>query len=227
MLQRSPFAWAALASAVATVMLAVLMQVQGPQVSELPAGWFTPVLAFEFATTPAELFWMANDAEVRADLHTLHRWDTLFPFAYAGLFACTAAALRSQNRWAAALGVFAGLVVAPADLYENYVLMGIVDALSAGASPEPGLAALPLATSIKWVALATGGLAIAWGHRTWWLRGSSAVAAVGILLAVATFHPLVCEGMGLAVLVWFATLIGNAAWGLDRGAESPAVNPSA
>ena len=201
----------ALATAVLGATIAVI-QPSGP----IAPGWFTPILAFEFARTAADVAFLAGPeaAELRAAMDLGHKVDAVFPFAYAGVLALTAWGLKSRP--IARVGVGAALVAAPLDLWENSALVAITAALEAGQSVDAGLATLLVATSAKWTAIGVAAGALALGAERRWLRVLSGLVAVVMPVAVVTANPVVCEGMAGLVLLWFGGLIGLSGWELWR-----------
>lgn len=203
------------AFAAATVVLAVLLTVLSPAVSDLPDGWITPVMALEFAQVWSDVAWL-SDPEVAAAVFLIHRVDTFFPMAYVGVMAL------HVGRTPGLMGrVAAGIALAavPADLYENHVIVGLTQAIQSGAAPDPWLASLPLATSVKWGLIGTVGAIVAVQRGPIWLRIPGGAAAIAIAAALVTFSPPICEGMALVVFAFFGGLIVASVLGQDGGTD--------
>ena len=95
---------------IAMVVLSVWMLTRYPATADLTDGYRTPVLAFEFAQTPADLAFMTGDSDSavrhRAAMAAGQQLDTAFPVAYAGLivFLLLGQARRGRKlAWAGAL----------------------------------------------------------------------------------------------------------------------------
>jgi hypothetical protein len=145
--------------AVTVVLLAVLPKHAGV----LPQGFRTPILAFEFARTPAEveaLFGPPGSTERTALVRATDRGnaiDFLFMAVYSSFLAFFALGVaRLAGRRYALVAVLAPLA-AIADCFENFQLFAITSHL--GGNYEEALSKLPVFTWIKW-----GGLAfsVAW-----------------------------------------------------------------
>lgn len=185
--------WATRIAAVGTLALAATLLWLGPTGVDIDGGWQTPILALEFARTPADLDFLT--AEVRAALQLGQRVDMVFPFFYGGLLVASAWARRDVP--AAVLGALA----IPLDLLENLV----IDKILAG---TVDLTWLPMATWFKWLAIVASLALLARHHRR-----LSPLLLLPVPLALGgllTNHPMLCEGMGVAVSVGFVVLMGLA-----------------
>lgn len=202
---------ALLASAIVTLLIGLVVSAAYPPpggAGELPSGFVTPIMAFEFVETPAEVTALLGpDESVRVAMHRGHLGDYAFLIAY-GLFGALAAlgtwSERTKTAWAhAALFPLASM----ADAFENLQLIALTS-VPEGEMAEP-LARLALYTWTKWGLLALGGALI--GARL--LRaGATREKLVGALsfgpLAFALLSPLARgiahELMGLTLLTAFA-----------------------
>lgn len=184
----------ALVFAVLTVILAGLLMAILPAKAELPQGYFTPILAFEFARTPADLAWLAGQNEagqaVRDQLDLGHKVDMLFPFAYGGFLALLLLRLGRAGEKVAWLALPIALAIIPFDIHENLNLLAITDALNRNADTTSLLAGLYWATWLKWAAI---GLSIAAITVCWIKRGRTFPAAAGGFASLAV---LVCAALG-------------------------------
>ncbi len=215
----------------AVIMTLVLSAIGPRPVAPLPAGFITPVLAFEFAETEEEVAALfaplgqpAGDA-VRVAMDTVNRLDFLYIALYGGCllgFALTSFRLTGQRfyRLAAVLAV----AIMAADVLENIQLLGITRHL--GAQPiDQRLTLLRLFTWLKW-----GGLAL------WFLlmrsyfqqagrfgRLIALVSFLPLLLGVAAFFSpgLLSELFALAIGLLFL-LLTVYAWRFKRPAAVPA-----
>ncbi len=139
------------------VAMSLILTLIGPRATgPLPDGFITPVMAFEFAESAAEVTTLFEPEGSAAAMDRVNRWDFLFMTLYS-LFLVTfalAAALDSGQftLWFAA--ALAPLILL-ADVMENVQLLNLTAQLSLGGGMEPALARLHLFTWLKW-----GGLAV-------------------------------------------------------------------
>ena len=182
----------------------------------IPEGYGSPIYAFEFARSQADLlviFGPASDPAHTARLQAMdagNLWDYPFMLCY-GLFIAgffLAAAKRSGKSWPlvfAALGIMAAL----SDSIENQILLGITADLAAA----PGLDALIWPVMIKFSLLmicgmAAGVLMILDHPRGWAIAGIvtalSAVLVLPGLIAPAQFGFLIGNGL---TLCWTIKLV--------------------
>lgn len=142
--------------------MTLVMTALGPRpVAPLPAGFMTPVLAYEFAaaeTEVATLFEPLGQPDgdaVRAAMDRVNRLDFLYILLYGGFlatFALTCARLTGQRLFLAAAVLAVGIMVA--DVLENAQLLTMTARLGTQ-SLTPYLARLHWFTWLKW-----GGLAL-------------------------------------------------------------------
>lgn len=221
------------------VVMTLLLSAVGPRpTSPLPAGFITPVLAFEFAEREAEvaaLFAPAGQPTgdtVRADMDRVNRLDFLYIALYGGCllaFALTCFRLTGQRLYlvAAALAV----AIMAADVLENVQLLAITRLMDDGdvspilAQLTPLLNRLRLFTWLKW-----GGLAIFFLLLIPYFRGLTGpwrwvwlISLLPALLAVvANFaRGLPNELMALAIGLLFL-LLTVYAWRFKQPAPVPA-----
>ncbi len=191
------------------------MLVLFPFQAELSPGWNSPLIAFEFAQTEADVAFLTGQTESavqnRAKMDAGHRVDMIFPVAYAGVFALLALQMViSGKRWMW-LGVVISILIVPFDYNENWILFGITEVLSQDGSPAALLAKLPTATYLKWGAIAavSGLLAVAYAlDRARWRSFFCGLAALSIIVAyVSGSAPWAAEGASLCFVVLFTLLI--------------------
>lgn len=201
----------AIFAACATLVLAALVTATFPIEAPLPAGWHTPIIAFELARTPEDLAWLAGAEaeELREAMRAGHRIDMVFPLAYGALLVASCGGVR--GRLAKAAAAFGGLAI-PLDWLENAALEAITDALERGGDGARELGLLLPATWGKWgaigCALALLGLAIRsdeprTGH-------ALVLSACTVPVAALTGAPLAGELMSVAVSVAFVLLVVRA-----------------
>jgi len=193
------------------VALTLVLSAIGPRpTAPLSPGFITPVLAFEFATSEAEVTGLftpvgqpAGDA-VAAAMDRVNRLDFLYIALYGGClvaFALTSARLTGERRFTVAAMLALGIMAA--DVLENVQLLAITGRLGAQ-TIEGQLALLRLFTWLKW-----GGLA------AWFLlmrpffhsRGGLARVIHLVTLAPATLAVVAFVRPGL-VSEFFALTIG-------------------
>jgi hypothetical protein len=226
-----PFLLSGILGLGAVIMTLVLSAVGPRPTAPLPSGFITPVLAFEFAETEAELAALfapvgqsAGDA-VRADMDRVNRLDFLYIALYGGgllAFALTCARLTGQRLYTVAAALV--VVIMAADVLENWQLLAITRDL--GRQPvDNSLLRLRLFTWLKW-----GGLAL------WFLlvrpyfqdagrfgRFIGLVSILPLLLGVAAFFSpgLLSELFALAIGL-LSLLLTVYAWRFRQPAPIPA-----
>ena len=195
-----------LLSALAMVAIAIVMMFIFPSKADLPEGFSTPIIAFEFAQSEADITYLTDTAknaeENRHKMFTGLKWDMAFPFAYGGfifLLILQIALAQRTNKlpWA---GLLPALLIAPFDLLENVQMLAILKAIESAALSAELFSNLFLATWLKWgaIGVAMGILAIAF----WQIerRKSALVAAIPALATAICFftstNPVAAEIMG-------------------------------
>lgn len=183
---------------VGTILMTLVMTAIGPRpTAPLPTGYITPVLAYEFATTEAEVAALfapagrpAGDA-VRAAMDRVNRFDFLYIVLYGSFLAtfalvCAHTTRRPLFLLAAALAPLIML----ADVLENIQLLTMTARLGTQ-DIAANLARLHWFTWLKW-----GGLAL------WFLMMRpyfSAHGGWGRAIALVSLLPL---PLGLVAFVW-------------------------
>lgn len=163
------------------VVTAVLLAVLPKHAAELPPGFRTPMLAFEFARTHAEieaLFGAPGSAERAALVRSMDRGnaiDFLFMVVYSAFLASFALGVAQLAGRRYALVALVAPIAAMADCCENLQLFTITGHL--GGSYDDALSRLSAFTWTKW-----GGLAfsVAW-ISPFLLRGRGVQRLTGVL----------------------------------------------
>ncbi|TVP99653.1 MAG: hypothetical protein EA359_16775 [Balneolaceae bacterium] len=153
---------------VAVIVIAGIMMLIYPSVDDLPDGFRSPVLAFEFATTESDLAFMTgNDEETRQIRREMNRGqlvDMVFPFAYGGLIFVLLLALSRMGYLLPKIGIIFVLAIIPADLWENQVMYAITERLDEGLLAADLLPRLHVATWLKWWAIGLSAICLAVGY---------------------------------------------------------------
>ncbi len=187
-----PFLKAGYVGLLMILMSLILVIIFPAKASKMPAGFFTPIIAFEFIETRAEVFqlFVSTDGKVRqamVDAMDLgNRLDYLFMLLYSMflmMFCLKCAAVSSKKYYYIAAVI--AVVVLLADVMENIQLMGITANLETGEFKQY-LARLHWFTWIKW-----GGIsAIFLVLFSWFIKGgmfSKIIGISGILCFVSGF----------------------------------------
>lgn len=195
---------------VATLILAGILLIILPAKAELSEGFLSPIIAFEFARSEADLAFLAGASQQAQGLRSAMRlglqYDMIFPFAYAGFIFFLILAHPARAKWFTMVGAVIALTIVALDLNENRVMLNILDALDQSVSPGPPLAQLYLATWLKWGAIALAILFLALGL---WQKNkiSAGMALLVPLISVACLlsnsKPILTELMALVVSVFF------------------------
>jgi len=203
---------------VITILMGIVLTGVFPVSSpEMPKGFFTPIIAFEFIETKAEvkklLAW--DNSSQRADLIEAMRLGTtldyVFMSAYSlflGLFSWACYKKSPKRRY------LVGVVIAPiiwvADGVENLQLLNIMTNLLAEESISYQLELLSLFTWIKW-----GGIAVTFSLLVPFLwksgslsRGISFIAVLSVFSAIIAFveRSIFNEALSLSVVLVFVGL---------------------
>ena len=138
--------------------MTLFLSLIGPrQTGPLPDGFLTPVMAFEFAESEAEVYRLFEPEGSAAGMDRVNRWDFLYMALYSsfiGIFALAAA--RRTGRLLFYAAAVLALVILLADAMENIQLLGLTYRMQLdGGSLAATLDRLRLYTWLKW-----GGLAI-------------------------------------------------------------------
>lgn len=142
------------------IFLTLALTLAGPRAAgTLPAGFRTPVLAFEFATDEGEVEQIfgppgAGREVATASMDRVNRLDFLYIGLYGlTLFTFALTIARMTGRWYFYVAAVLAFVIMAADVMENVQLLGITRALGA-ASIDGALERLSFWTLVKWRGLA-------------------------------------------------------------------------
>jgi len=193
-----------------------------PSKAELSKGYVTPIIAFEFASSEADLNFLNGSSKHKVDTRHAMRlglyWDMVFPFAYAGFLALLILAFKHSKLAIAISGAFVSCLIIPFDLYENIAMLNILSALDISANLSvdlgnghatlaPLLSLLHIATWLKWGALGVGIACLSilqWQNQAPKTALLSAVTALLVLVTYASgTMPVIAEVMSLSVFVFF------------------------
>jgi hypothetical protein len=183
------------------------------------SGYGSPVIAFEFARMPADLWAVFGDAAdpERAKRIAMmdhgNRWDFLFMTIYSLFGALFGLAVRRRRATLGAVILVAAIIAGLADAVETRTLLSITAQLSGGAETPVGLATLWVPVTIKFAGLALSiicaGLFL--GSRenlTWKALGALTVLAgllsLPALLAPASLGHLLTLSVGIGWIVMLA-----------------------
>jgi hypothetical protein len=197
--------------AMLTMVLSAIMLFKYPSKAELSNGYKTPVLAFEFAQSPEDLKFMTGDSpdavNNRIAMRLGQKYDTIFPFFYAGLIAMCILSISSKINILTILGILFSIFIIPSDLYENSIMNSIIDSLESGQSITAQLSALHIATWLKWGNIAIAMLILSiqsYLNKDWFPSILiSGIASVMILTTWVTGAAIIAEIMMLSVSVFF------------------------
>lgn len=219
----SPWWIAVLALGVASIGYALLLQKIFPASgAAIPPGYGSPVLAFEFARTQADLvaiFGEVGDPERAARLMAMqagNEQDLLFMPLYAAFLASGCWALwREVRRPVLILGVIMPVLAAMFDAWENWLLFGVQTAFVLG-EYAPEMATLAAPVTVKFLLLTATNLLIGHGMMQVPGRGWQLAGVLIIVPCIATIMALIAPmafGWTLAPAIaagWMA-LLGTAA----------------
>lgn len=202
--------------------LGLVTMLHFPQTADLPAGFSTPIISFEFASSESELSYLAGTgvAEVknRAMMVEGTQWDMAFPFAYAGFLALLVMQLVQAGRRFVLPGVGFAILIVPLDINENLVLLQIIEALEGGVPVGELLADLHRATWLKWGAIAVTAAILAVGliaSGKYWSGALGGLTALAIGVCwVSDSNPVIAELMSAIVAVFFLVFAVRACFAL-------------
>lgn len=212
-----PFLKAGYIGLAVIAMSLILLMIFPSRASKMPDGFITPVIAFEFIRTPAEVFQLfaSTSGTVQRDMVAAmdlgNRLDFVYMVLYSAfllVFSVRCAQLSSKKVYY--LGAVIAVVVLAADVMENIQLLGITASLDTG-DFEQYLIRLHLFTWIKWGGIAAIFLVLFF----WFARGGmfSKIIGMGGLISAGTgvlayFNRSVLnEIFSLSVAVMFILMI--------------------
>ncbi|MEM9650612.1 MAG: hypothetical protein AAGA65_00860 [Actinomycetota bacterium] len=203
--------WGAAGAGLATAVLGVILFLVLPGSAELSDGFRTPIIAFEFAQSDADLRFLSGDSDLsranRDKMDQAHRWDMAFPVAY-GLFLALLLVQLARSGFRPGRGfAVVALLAIPFDIWENTILLEITDVLRNGESAAGLLDDLQWATWLKWGAIGISAGAIGLGR---FRERAYFTAVLGIVTLAVTAvcrlldsDPTCVETMSLLVFVFF------------------------
>ncbi len=212
-----PFLKAGYVGALVIVLSIILLIIFPSKAPKLADGFFTPIIAFEFIETPAEVFQMfvSTDGTVRqtmVDAMDLgNQLDFIYMFLYSLfllMFCLKCAEISSKKYYY--IGAVIALAVLAADALENIQLLGITANLETGDFKQH-IAWLHLFTWIKWGGIAAIFLVLFF----WFINGgifSKIIGITGVLSFVSGLlaflnRSVLNEIFGLTVAVMFIMMI--------------------
>ncbi len=195
---------------ICTLILGLVTSLNFPSKANLSEGFRTPILAFEFAKTEADLSFLSGNGIIektnREKMDAGHRWDMAFPFAYGGFIILLLLQIIKRQRilWA---GVLFAFLIIPFDINENLVLIKITKALSNTDSISTLLLELNIATWLKWGALGMSMFVLGTGYiknNEYWSAMIAILTALSIGVCwVTSSNPVFVETMAIFSLVFF------------------------
>jgi hypothetical protein len=196
---------------IATLVLGVIMLFVFPFSAELTPGFRTPIIAFEFARSDADLAFLSGSSEAAASnrdsMDAGHRWDAVFPFAYAGFVAFLLLELIAGGQRWLWLAMPLALVIIPLDLQENAILLAITEILRTSGSTTALLQDLHTATWLKWGALGASIAALSIGFAIQKARTSALLSALTAFSVgwcwLSDSAPRAAESMSGATFIFF------------------------
>lgn len=221
------------AAGVATLIMVILIMPYFPtEAAADVSGYGSPVIAFEFARTPADLIAVfgadtdVNRADRIAMMDQGNRWDFLFMTVYSLFGVMFGLAVRRTRVALGTIIVIAATVAGIADAVETRTLLAITAQITDGIAAPLGLASLWIPVTIKFFALALSilcaGLFLSTHEAVIWkaLRALTVLAAlmsVPALLAPTSLGWLLTLSVGIGWIVMLAYAGVMAA----RGVTSP------
>jgi len=210
-----------------TIVLGLIMLFVFPIKADLTAGFRTPIVAFEFAKTEADLSYLTGNNPVektnREKMDAGHNWDMAFPFAYGGFLILLLLQLAIKGQRFVWLGLPFAVLIIPFDINENLILLGITEALSNSESVTGFLIQLQTATWLKWGAIGVAIAALSVGliiSKEYWSAAVSAVAAISVAVCrISDSKPSITEIMSIAIFLFFlffSIKAGVQAWKVMR-----------
>lgn len=202
-------------SGVAVIILSLIILSILPASAELAEGFFTPIIAFEFAQFESDLGFLSGDDQDsvanRQKMDEAHQWDMIFPVAYGFFLAFILLGQVSDGYQIAWLGVPFALLAIPFDILENLALIDITTALNQNLFSTELLNSLYLRTWLKWgsIALAIFTIAIVAIQKKEYLSGAVGIA-VALLAGIGFLSgsvPIFVELMSLSVSIFFILFI--------------------
>jgi hypothetical protein len=212
-----PFLVSGLVGLAVILMSLTLMAVFPAKVPELPQGFLTPIIAFEFIQDKADVNALFGPSGSPARENTIRKMDlgNRLDFGYMILYGsflfilCLQTYLLTGRRWFL-LGSVLTFVILGGDMLENVQLLGITALLSTGNFDEQ-LRMLHFFTWLKWGGIVVVFLILVPSLVHMGRRGKIICASVfcALILGIAAFfHPGIAnELFSLAIMVIFLLTI--------------------
>jgi hypothetical protein len=192
-------------------LLGVVILLSLPLTADLPAGFRTPIIAFEFPQKQADLAFLSGSSTTsqlnREKMDAGHFGDMGFPFAYGGFLALVLLHIAKGGFRFAWLGIVFALSIIPFGIHENLILLQITNSLEQSASIEILLVQLHTATWLKWAAISVCAAVLAVGFAAT-KEYLPALASTLTTLAIAACwvskaEPVLTEIMSAVVFLYF------------------------
>ena len=208
---------------ISALAMTLILALIGPRATgPLPPGFITPIMAFEFAESEAEVYRLFEPDGSAAAMDRVNRWDFLYMALYSGFLGAFALALARHTKETIYISAaILALVIFFADVMENMQLLGLTYRMQLdGGSLEGTLGRLRAYTWLKW-----GGLALYFLLLVPYFRGLSGpwrwvwpAALLPATLAVVAFlsRGLANELLALSIGFMFLLLTGYALWRSSR-----------
>lgn len=208
-------------SGAAVLLLGIVMLAVFPMtpVERNVPGFVSPVIGFELASEPAQVFAILGqpDTPARATAVTAmnrgNRIDFLFMLAYPALYLGIALLLRARGRlqgWFAHLMLVLPVVMWIGDLLENRELLALAELTDPTAMADH-LEWLRPFTIMKWHAIFGASALVAfpiWQDQSWW-RWSAPIFGLGAVIGFASIAvlPAIETAANILALAWLATWV--------------------
>jgi hypothetical protein len=124
--------WATVMMGLLMILISLRMMFIFPIQAPLPAGFTSPIIAFEFAKSASDIAYLTGDSvdsfRFRNLMQVGHQWDMAFPFAYSGFLFLLLFSFHKKGQTVTFIGLVTAISIIPFDINENHVSIGIVDA---------------------------------------------------------------------------------------------------
>lgn len=195
------------------------------------SGYGSPVIAFEFARTPADLIAVFGgdvDPERAGRIAMMdqgNRWDFLFMTLYSVFGAIFGLAVRRRRATLGAVIVVAAIVAGIADAVETRTLLSITAQMTEGVANPAGLATVWVPVTIKFIGLALSiiGAGLFIGSRAdvaWKALGAltvlAALLSIPALLSPSTLGGLLTLSVGIGWIIMLAYALTRSLRGIEK-----------
>ena len=195
--------------------LAIVLLVVNPRPqNNLPEGFFTPIIAFEFIQTPQEVhnfFQVKSVSTIENAMLMSNCIDYGFMFLYTGLLFCIAIGIRkisgANSMW---IAIVLCLFMLLGDALENFQIYQIIQHYKNG-DVSGNLAWLNLFTWIKWSSIASTFLLFSpfffKGNILQKILGIFCVSCFGLCISAFLHHGMLNELFASSVVLVFLLLV--------------------